>query len=390
MREAQDRGVGGRRRERRRVRDRAGERAAAVRLAVLGHVRVVVQGALEHLVREPLRVVGAQQRPRRRGREGEVQQRLVALALHDLGRRAAGPDRLADADRRRMAAGVRSHEVAPGADDPARVAPERLHVGEADAPRVGPERHPQHACAGDGERDEDGGIGVHCVPYERDGPGQELLVTPVEERLVPVTRRVKLAHSRRRRVRRPAAGGNPSPVFAEHVHIARAERRHRARVGVVGVAPDAARVVREQVDRDRRLGRGRAHAVDVVGGRQQRVEVAGGERPALAQRDRVASRRSPRPGCRGRGRPGPRRGGRGPASASRRGPRARTASASGRRRGTAATARSRRPSRSRDRPPGSAPAARPDRRAGRRTRAGSRRRRPAGRRPARSPRARRR
>ena len=177
--------------ERLRVRERAGEGAAAVRLAVLGHVRVVVQRGLEHLVREPLRVVGAQQRPRRRGREGEVQQRLVALALHDLGRRAAGPDRLADADRHGVAAGVLAHEVAPGADDAARVAPERLHVGEADAARVGAERHPQHARAGDRERDEDGRIGADGVPYERHGPGQELLVTPVEERLVPIARRVK-------------------------------------------------------------------------------------------------------------------------------------------------------------------------------------------------------
>ena len=49
------------------------------------------------------------------------------------------------------------------------------------------------------------------------------------------------------------------------------------------MAPHAAGVVREQVDRDRGLGRGRAHAVDVVGRRDQRVEVAGAERAALAQ-----------------------------------------------------------------------------------------------------------
>ena len=41
---------------------------------------------------------------------------------------------------------------------------------------------------------------------------------------------------------------------ADHVDVARAKRRDLAGLRVVGVAPDAARVVREQVDRDRCLG----------------------------------------------------------------------------------------------------------------------------------------
>ena len=62
---------------------------------------------------------------------------------------------------------------------------------------------------------------------------------------------------------------------ALHVDVARAERLLLAGVLVERVAPHAAGVVGQQVQRHRRLGRGRAHAVDVVARRQQRVEVAG-------------------------------------------------------------------------------------------------------------------
>ena len=145
-------------------------------------------------------------------------------------------------------------------------------------------------------------------------------------------------------------------VCAVDVDVARPERRRLAGAGVVRVAPHAAGVVGQQVDRDRRLGRGRAHAVDVVARREQRVEVAGRERararrarvaavvarvdllvlgaavePDEAPREVVVDRRLRRRAAR----------------------RARTASASGRRRGTAATGRCRRPCRSPGRPPGS-------------------------------------
>src|SRR5919109_2901017 len=64
------------------------------------------------------------------------------------------------------------------------------------------------------------------------------------------------------------------------VDVAGAERPRLARVGVVRVPPDAAGVVRQQVDRDRRLGRGRPYAVDVVARRDQD---AGAKRPRLDQ-----------------------------------------------------------------------------------------------------------
>src|SRR4051812_37813803 len=49
-------------------------------------------------------------------------------------------------------------------------------------------------------------------------------------------------------IRAAQPGGS---VLAGDVHVARAERLGRAGALVVGVAPDAAGVVREQVDRDR-------------------------------------------------------------------------------------------------------------------------------------------
>src|SRR4051812_14232882 len=69
-------------------------------------------------------------------------------------------------------------------------------------------------------------------------------------------------------------------LVAAGVDPARAERRCRAGGFVEHVAVDAARVVREQVDRDRRRGGRGRHAVDVVLGREQRVPVARLERPA--------------------------------------------------------------------------------------------------------------
>src|SRR4051812_40315597 len=80
-------------------------------------------------------------------------------------------------------------------------------------------------------------------------------------------------------------------LVARDVHVPGAERPDCPRLGLVGMTPDAPRVVRQQVDRDRRLRRRRADAMDVVARRQQRVEVAGHEGSALAQRERAAALR---------------------------------------------------------------------------------------------------
>src|SRR5215217_4756739 len=79
-----------------------------------------------------------------------------------------------------------------------------------------------------------------------------------------------------------------SGILTRHVDVARPEGGDLAGLRVIGVTPHAPGVVGQQVDRDRRLRRGRAHGMDVVGGRQQGVEVAGLERAPLARRDRLA------------------------------------------------------------------------------------------------------
>src|SRR4051794_36274408 len=91
----------------------------------------------------------------------------------------------------------------------------------------------------------------------------------------------RISPSKRKTPSRAAA--SMGSVIARHVDIARPERPRLARVRVEGVAPDAASVVGEQVDRDRRLRGGRADAVDVVARRQERIEVAAPQLAALDQ-----------------------------------------------------------------------------------------------------------
>ena len=160
------------------------------------------------------------------------------------------------------------------------------------------------------------------VPARRQQPD------PVPPRLPPPPRQKaparRIVPRRRASVNKTREWREPFPTddygaagSARDVDVARAERLHLARLGLVGVAPHAARVVREQVDRDRRLGGRRADAVDVVARREQRVEVAGpsARRSRSVERVRLAARRSPRPASRGTGRRGPTRGGRASASA---------------------------------------------------------------------------
>src|SRR5205823_7473429 len=67
---------------------------------------------------------------------------------------------------------------------------------------------------------------------------------------------------------------------AGSIDVPGAEGADRRGAGVVGVAPDAAGVVRQEVDRHGGHGGGGAHAVDVVRGRQERVAVAAADGPA--------------------------------------------------------------------------------------------------------------
>ena len=92
--------------------------------------RVRALGLLDHVAVEVRGVVGADEVEAVGVGEGGVEQRLVALALDELGGAAAGPDRLADAAQR---AGAAADEVAPRRDDAGRVVADVAHVDELDA-----------------------------------------------------------------------------------------------------------------------------------------------------------------------------------------------------------------------------------------------------------------
>src|SRR5579884_1394208 len=97
----------------------------AVRAACVHYSRMSLMRPRDDIRVEACRVVRAQQPPRRTLVEGEVQQRLVLLALDQLGRAAARPDRLADAAKAMRRALVPDDPFLPGRDDPGRVAADR-------------------------------------------------------------------------------------------------------------------------------------------------------------------------------------------------------------------------------------------------------------------------
>jgi hypothetical protein len=157
--------------------------AAALAHPALVHRAVGAGDLLQHFVAEGAAVVGAKQRPSRRRREGDVEQRLVALALVDLGRLAPRPDRFADAANRAAFAFV--EEATPEGDDPGRVAAQLLHVGEANSRRIGAELGFEQRRLGPGNGDERRFARFQSATQERHGAGQEALGILVDQRLVP-------------------------------------------------------------------------------------------------------------------------------------------------------------------------------------------------------------
>ena len=123
-----------------RLAGRVGERRGELRRRAVGAAvaralggadpRVRALGLLDHVAVEVRGVVGADEVEAVGVGEGVVEQRLVALALDELGGAAAGPDRLADAAQR---AGAAADEVAPRRDDAGRVVADVAHVDELDA-----------------------------------------------------------------------------------------------------------------------------------------------------------------------------------------------------------------------------------------------------------------
>ena len=160
--------------------------ALAVRAAAAlpGEIWVAARRLLQHLVLEQAEVVGAEQRPGRHPPEGDVEQRLVALALVDLGGGAAGPDRFADAAPLPARGDVLVDELAPGGDDARGVAPERFHVGEGDPLGVRTQLAPQQLRSLRSDRDQRRLLGLQRAHHEGHRSRQEALVAVVEHHFV--------------------------------------------------------------------------------------------------------------------------------------------------------------------------------------------------------------
>ena len=94
----------------------------------------------DHRRGQRLGVVGAHQPEAVGAREGEVQQRLVPLALDELVRVPGREDRLADPAQPHAGLGVLVDELLPGGDDSRRVPADHVHVRELHAVGVRPER----------------------------------------------------------------------------------------------------------------------------------------------------------------------------------------------------------------------------------------------------------
>ena len=101
------------------------------------HDRMAAARLVDGAVAQRRDVVRAQQAERPGVGEGDVEQRLVQLALDELGGAATGPDGLADPAQRPLR--VLVDEVPPGGDDAPGVAAEHRHVRELHGVRVGAE-----------------------------------------------------------------------------------------------------------------------------------------------------------------------------------------------------------------------------------------------------------
>ncbi len=174
-----------------RLAGRVGERRGELRRRAVGAAvahalggadpRVRALGLLDHVAVEVRGVVGADEVEAVGVGEGVVEQRLVALALDELGGAAAGPDRLADAAQRARAA---DDEVAPRRDDAGRVVADVAHVDELDALGGGAEALLERPQLRRLERDHHRLAGGDALLDERGDAVQERLGAGIEHGFV--------------------------------------------------------------------------------------------------------------------------------------------------------------------------------------------------------------
>jgi len=185
-----------------RLREGSADRAQAVVVgalaseAVLADERVRAARLFEHRRVERLGVVRAEEPPGRAAGEGEVEQRLVPLALGELGRRPLGPDRLADPAHAPPGRRAPGDELAPGRDDAGRVRAHLGHVREPDTARGVAELLPQQADLGRVDDDERGLVGLDRVAKECARAAHEVVLPRIEERFVAERHRARLYPAR--------------------------------------------------------------------------------------------------------------------------------------------------------------------------------------------------
>ena len=141
--------------------------------------RMAAARLVDHVLVERRRVVRAQQREALVLGEGDVQQRLVQLALDQLGAAAAGPDRLADAAHRPRGRATKSRQAgmiraglwpSTAMSTNSHVARRRARAQRRDLLRA--------------DRDEDRLVALEALTDERERAGEQVVGTFVEERFV--------------------------------------------------------------------------------------------------------------------------------------------------------------------------------------------------------------
>ena len=139
-------------------------------VAVQPQPRVAAMCFLEHIVGKRTVSYGQEQMKARPISEGEVEKRLMTLALDQLRRATVGPNRLPDTADHTTSVFVR--ELAPCRDDAARIGSHLRHIGEADDAGLADERVPQRLDLGGGQHGQRRLPRLGRLPQERGSPSR--------------------------------------------------------------------------------------------------------------------------------------------------------------------------------------------------------------------------
>src|ERR1700694_3723773 len=133
-------------------------------------------------------VIGTQQPERYGVVEGDVEQRLMTMALGQFVGTAFGIDRFSDTTEAVALANVGVHKVTPGWNDASRIGAHVGHIGELNVPRSPPESRAQQTDLLGAHHDKGGLTGRDAVSNKARCASQELVLSGIEQRLMPVAR----------------------------------------------------------------------------------------------------------------------------------------------------------------------------------------------------------